>query len=104
MLISLLIYTQIFFAIPGFRELLDGFGGEMPLLTELVLDYSRLTILHFPLGLVPLVAMWRRRLSGSLREGKELRWIIASFGVSLLALCVTTYGVYLPIYKMGAVV
>ena len=103
-LISLANYAKIFSAIPPFRELLEGFGGDLPGLTRFVLDYGQYSIALFPLGLIPLVAMWRRRLSKSPRKGKEFRWVIASFLVSLLVFGVTVAGIYLPIYKMGAVV
>lgn len=103
-LVSLANYTKIFFAIPPFRELFEGFGADLPGLTRFVLDYGRYSIAFFPLGLIPLLAMWRRRLSSSPQAGKEFRWVIASFVISVFALGVTLFGIYLPVYKLGAVV
>ncbi len=102
--VSLANYVRVFFAIPPFRELFEGFGADLPALTGFVLDYGQYSIALFPLGLVPLLVMWWRRLTGSPQAARDFRWVMASFVISLLVLGVTLFGVYLPVYKMGAVV
>jgi len=48
--------------------------------------------------------MWWNRRSGSLSENKNLRRIIIGFLIALIIGNVTVFGLYLPIFKMGAVV
>ena len=100
---SLAIYTTILVVVPRFADLFAGFGGELPMLTDLVLDYSKYTIVFVFVGAVPLGAMWRYRLSGSPNAGRDFRRVVTSFGISMLVLGVTVTGMYLPVLMMGAV-
>ena len=101
---SLLIYGFIVVAVPSFRDLYAGFGAELPMLTAAVIDYSRYTVVLALIGVVPLASMWRNSSSGSQIERQNFKRVITSFGISLIAGSVTMAGVYLPVFKMGAVV
>lgn len=103
-LCSLAFYTIILVSVPPFRELFAGFGAELPLLTKLVLDYSKYSIGLFLVGFIPLMAMWRNRLVATPSAGRNVRWVITSFGISLLTVGITFAGVYLPVIKVGAVI
>ena len=100
----LAIYSYILVAVPSFRELFAGFGASLPVLTSAVLNYSTYTVVLALIGVVPLVSMWRNRSSGSRNERRDFKRVITGFGISLMVGIITTTGLYLPIFKMGAVV
>ena len=100
----LAIYAYIVLAVPSFEELFAGFGAELPALTTLVFDYSRLTIVLAPISIIPLVSMWRQRASAASNKARNFQRVILAFVVSLVIGSVTVYGLYLPIFEMGAVV
>jgi type II secretory pathway component PulF len=99
---SLVVYGIIIVAAPSFGELYAGFGARLPVLTNAVIDYSKYTVVLAFIGVVPLVSMWRNRSLRTYTERREFRWIITSFGISLIVGSITTAGLYLPIFKMGA--
>jgi len=101
---AIVIYVYIIFAIPSFEKLFSGFGADLPALTSAVIKYSKYTVV-FALAVVsPLASMWWNRTSGSLSENQSLRRIIIGFLIALIIGNVTVYGLYLPIFKLGAVV
>ena len=99
---SLVNYVLILVAVPSFAELFAGFGESLPVLTTMVIDYSRYTVVLALIGVVPLVSMWRHRLSGSPSTSRDFRWVLAGFGISMIVCSITFTGVYLPVFKMGA--
>ena len=101
---SLAIYGYILVAVPSFRELFAGFGASLPVLTSVVLNYSKYTVVLALIGVVPLVSMWRNRSSGSRSERRDFKRVITGFGISMMVGSVTMAGLYIPIFKMGAVV
>lgn len=101
---SLVVYAIILVAAPSFGELFAGFGATLPKLTTLVLDYSKFAVVLCLIGVVPLVSMWRYRLSGSPSASRDFRLVIASFGISLIVCGISFIGVYLPVLEIGAVV
>lgn len=103
-MLSLIIYVSIVVAVPSFSELFAGFGAALPLLTSIVLDYSQYAIVLALVGIIPLVSMWRNRLSGGTEESRNFRRVVASFGISLIVAGVSMTGVYLPIFKLGVAV
>ncbi|MDJ0793077.1 MAG: hypothetical protein QNI98_02450 [Woeseiaceae bacterium] len=101
---SLAIYAYIVFSIPPFQELFAGFGGELPSLTTFVLEYGRLFALLAPISIIPLVSMWRKRAEATGNKARDLVRVVIAFVVSLVIGSLTVYGLYLPIFEMGAVV
>jgi len=101
---SLIVYGVILIAVPPFRELFAGFGADLPVLTTLVLDYSKYSVVLVLIGVVPLVSMWRCRTSGSQSEQRDFRRVITGFSVSLIVGGTTMAGLYLPVFKIGAAV
>ena len=100
---AIAIYVYIIFAIPSFEELFSGFGADLPALTSAVIKYSKYSIVFALAVVFPLASMWWNRRSGSLSENKNLRRIIIGFLIALIIGNVTVFGLYLPIFKMGAV-
>ena len=101
---SLSIYVFIVVAVPSFGELYAGFGATLPVLTSAVLDYSKYTVVLALIGVIPLVSMWRNKSSGSQTERRDFKRVITGFGISLVVGSITSAGLYLPIFKMGAAV
>ena len=100
----LAIYAYIVLTAPSFQELFAGFGAELPMLTALVLDYSRLAVVPALVSLAPLVLIWRHRTSEAHSKARDLTLVVVAFTVSIVLGSIAVYGLYLPIFKMGAVV
>ena len=101
---SVAIYAYIVFSVPPFQELFAGFGGELPSLTTFIIDYGRLFALLAPISIIPLVSMWRQRAVATGDKARDFARVIIAFVVSLVIGSLTVYGLYLPIFEMGAVV
>lgn len=101
---SIAIYAYIVIAVPSFRELFAGFGADLPSLTAFVIKYSWLCVVLTPLSIIPLVALWRKRSSETVEKGRDFKRVIIAFMISVVIGNVTVYGLYLPIFKMGAAV
>ncbi len=101
---SLVIYAYIVFAVPSFEELFAGFGAKLPALTTFVFDYGRLTALLAPISIILLVSMWRKRVALTNDKARDFVRVVIAFVVSMVIGSVAVYGLYLPIFKMGAVV
>ena len=99
---SLAVYATILVVIPSFGDLFADFGVTLPAVTSLVLNYSKYSVALILIGIVPLASMWRYRLPGSPSANRDFRWVITSFGISMLVFGITLVGVYLPVFKMGA--
>ena len=83
--------------IPQFRELFKGFGADLPVATQLVVDYY-LYLWFSPLMVVAVRFAW---------PVKRVRSIAACFfGLALLVLGVPllVLAMYLPIFRLGSVV
>ena len=101
---SIAIYAYVVIAVPPFRELFAGFGADLPLVTAFVLDYARLSVVLAPVSIIPLVSMWRHRASAANDNARDFGRVIIAFVVAVLIGSIAVYGLYLPIFKMGAVV
>jgi type II secretory pathway component PulF len=101
---SIAIYAYIVMAVPSFRELFAGFGADLPSLTAFVIKYSWLCVVLAPLSIIPLVALWRKRSSENIDKGRDFKRVIIAFMISVVIGNVSVYGLYLPIFKMGAAV
>ena len=101
---AIAIYVYIIFAIPSFEKLFSGFGADLPTLTSTVIKYSKYAIVFALVVVFPLASMWWNRTSGSLSENQNLRRVIIGFLIALIIGTVTVFAMYLPIFKMGAVV
>jgi hypothetical protein len=99
---SLAIYATIIVVIPPFGDLFAEFGATLPILTMLVLNYSKYSVALVLIGVVPLASMWRYRLSGSPSANRDFRWVVTGFGISMVVLGIAVIGVYLPVFMMGA--
>ncbi len=100
----LTIYAYIVIATPSFGELFAGFGADLPRLTELVLDYSIVAVALALISLVPLIMIWRHRTSEAHSKARDLTFVLVAFTASIVIGSIAVYGLYLPIFKMGAVV
>ena len=101
---AIAIYVYIVFAIPSFEKLFSGFGADLPTITSTVINYFRYAIVFALAVVFPLASMWWNQASGSLSENQNLRRVIIGFLVALIIGTVTVVALYLPIFKMGAVV
>ena len=101
---AIAIYVYIIFAIPSFEKLFSGFGADLPTLTSTVIRYSKYAIVFALVVVFPLASMWWNRSSGSLSENQNFRRVIIGFLIALIIGTVTVIAMYLPIFKMGAVV
>jgi type II secretory pathway component PulF len=101
---TLVLYGIILVAVPSFGELFAGFGSSLPILTALVIGYSKFTVVLALIGVLPLISMWRVRSSGSRDTARDFRRIIAGFGIALFVFSITVTAMYLPVFKMGEVV
>ena len=98
------VYAGITAAAPSFEKLLSDFGPDVPALTRLVLAAAPFSILLSLVGIIPFVRLLRARRSGESGAGNELVWIFLSALAAVLLLGVFAYAMYLPIFKLGAVV
>jgi type II secretory pathway component PulF len=101
---AIAIYVYIIFAIPSFEKLFSGFGADLPTLTSTVIKFSKYAIVFALVVVFPLASMWWNRASGSLSENQNLRRVIIGFLIALIIGTVTVFALYLPVFKMGAVV
>ena len=101
---AIAIYVYIIFAIPSFEKLFSGFGADLPTLTSTVIKSSKYAIVFALVVVFPLASMWWNRASGSLSENQNLRRVIIGFLIALIIGTVTVFALYLPVFKMGAVV
>ena len=98
------IYAYIFIAVPAFDELFRGFGADLPLLTAMVINYSWIALLLALVSLVPLASVWRNRASAFDTIARDLTTVVIAFAVSIVVGSTAVWGLYLPIFQMGAVV
>ena len=101
---SLVIYAYIVFVIPSFEELFAGFGAELPAVTTFVFEYGRLSALLAPISIILLVSMWRKRTAATNDKARDFVRVVIAFVVSMVIGSVAVYGLYMPIFEMGAVV
>ena len=101
---SLFIGVLLMTYAPSFAQLFDGFGGDLPRLTRLVLAYANLAIVPAIVGAAAFARLWIRRETGEPIGINTLAWTGTAFGVSV-AMAITWFiAMYLPIFRMGAVV
>jgi type II secretory pathway component PulF len=91
-----LISIAIQFVIPAFGEVFGSFGADLPKLTLLVQAHHR-AALFLPALPILTYAFWPNRVS-KVRVALIVCWL------SVLPIVVMIVAMYLPIFKLGAVV
>lgn len=86
----------IYFLVPQFAELYDGFGADLPTLTSWLQHYYH-AVLVIPIALI---IAWRFWPASSRASALVL---IGGVG-SMLFLYIVIVGIYLPLFNMGSVV
>ena len=82
---------------PAYRSMFSDFGGELPLLTQLVLSpWLTLAFAVVSLGLVGGAALLRGASIGNRRALAVVAFVVALVGVAMCFL-----GVYLPIFQLA---
>jgi len=91
-------------AIKSFEEMFKGFGAEVPDITRLVLAMPYVWYLFAAIG-IPLATWILARPSVGRAELANMKLAARIFIIVFaLAFGVTAYALYLPIFKLGAVV
>lgn len=85
------------FTVPAFRELFVGFGAELPLLTQIALNYYQ----YLWLLLLVVIAV---RFAWPIRRSAALAACIVGVGLLIVGMAVVMAAMYLPIFKLGEVV
>lgn len=92
---------------PGFADIFEAFGAELPWLTG-VFVHHRLAFFLLPL-IVPLV-WWllarrpRASASRTTRPEPALAALLLAIGLALAMIPLTIFAMYLPIFRLGQVV
>jgi type II secretory pathway component PulF len=85
------------FVVPTFRQLFQGFGADLPLVTRLTLDYY-LALWLFPIAVIVVRFVWPDERSRSMAA------CIVGAGGFFVIVTALTIVMYLPIFKLGQVV
>jgi hypothetical protein len=93
----LLTALALFLAIPQFREVFEGFGAELPILTKLAVQYPWLAF-AWPLAVFALGLHWRRR------GDRGIPLLAISLVGSFVVLGLGVVVVYLPVFKLAATI
>ncbi len=101
---SAAIYGVIFVYGAGFRDLFQGFGDELPVLTRYFLGSYQYYGVLILIGLVPCVSLLWNRNRQIAESNRLFMAVFASFGLSMFVLSVAVTAAYLPIFKPGAAV
>jgi type II secretory pathway component PulF len=95
---ALISFILMMFVVPEFEELFEGFGAELPVFTQLILNvHNQFYLLALP-GVIGnlLIQSFKNRI------GWWLVGFTAVMGVLLIPL--TVIAMYLPVFEMGNVV
>ena len=85
------------FTVPAFRDLFVGFGADLPLLTQMTLNYyGYLWVLLFVVIAV--------RFAWPSKRSAPLAACIVGVGLLIVGMAVVMAAMYLPIFKLGEVV
>ena len=103
-IISGMLYSAIYPAVPQFVEIFEGFGAELPWFTQFILDNYYYFGLPYLLGLIPCMILVKNRASVIPSEKHLFMLIVINFVLSFFVIGITVIAMYLPIFKMGNVV
>lgn len=104
-LMAATIYAYVLYSVPGFRELFQGFGAELPTATRWLLDYYYAAAILLIGCIFLLVALIYSKITENHPLLQHLHfassWYLA---VSVASLVFLVVALYLPIFRLGAVV
>lgn len=103
-IISAVIYAAIFFIWPGFQDLFQGFGAELPLLTRFFLTSYQYYGVLILIGLIPCLSLLWRQNRPVVESNRLFMLVVESFGLSWFLLIVSVAAAYFPIFELGTVV
>lgn len=84
-----------YLVLPGFVEVFDAFGAELPLVTRLMLNGYRWLLPLFP---VSLLLIWVLSKPGRQRR---VRVVLLAYSISLLLFALGIWAAYLPIFQLA---
>lgn len=100
--IALLLAISAYFAVPAFEDLFQGFGTNIPALTQLVMKMAKLLLILPAMFAIPAIMYTEvaQLTPASQRQYLTLFW----FGFLLLlgVIGLVVYAMYLPLLEMGA--
>jgi hypothetical protein len=101
---ALLVSWRLPGAVKELEALFKGFGADLPAATKFALASEPLWYLVAAVGLAQLLwIVWRPRISRA--DDRRMKLSVRLYGVLLgLLIACTVFGVYAPIFKLGAVV
>jgi type II secretory pathway component PulF len=85
------------FTVPAFRELFVGFGADLPLFTQIALNYYQ----YLWLLLLVVIAV---RFAWPNKRSAPLAACIVGVGLLIVGMVVVMAAMYLPIFQLGEVV
>ena len=104
-LISAAIYAYLFYAAPAFRDLFKGFGAELPTVTRLLLNYYPVVLILFISSILLVVALIYSRMTNNYALLQHLDHASSwNLGISVACCFLAMIAMYLPIFRLGAIV
>lgn len=103
-ILSALIYVVIFFSGARFKDLLQGFDGDLPALTRFFVVSCQYYAVLLLIGLIPCLRLLSKRGRPVYESNRLFRLVLVSFGISLLALLAFLAAAYSPIFNVRSAV
>ena len=102
--IALIFALLVQFSMSAFQDLFQGFGVNLPPLTQLLLSYSKvLLILPAAFSVPAILYSEKAQLTKASQQGFKYQFI-AVLTLLVLAIGLTLYAMYLPLIEMGKAV
>ena len=104
-LISAAIYAYLFYAVPAFRDLFRGFGAELPTVTRLLLNYYPVVLILLISSILLVVALVYSKTTNKYALLQQLDHASSwNLGISVACCFLAMIAMYLPIFRLGAIV
>ena len=101
---SAAIYVGIYLGGSEFEGLFRGFGTDLPTLTRMTLASYKYWGLFVVIGVVPCASLLWNRCRLIADANRHFMWVIAGCALSFFLLSLFATAMYLPIFRMGALV
>ncbi|MGI0119861.1 hypothetical protein [Zooshikella sp. RANM57] len=102
--VSGIIYFAIYKIVPQFKEVFDGFGTDLPLLTLFIIDTYYFYSILILVGVIPCILLFNNRYTYRAKQKKLFSLVIFNLILSFLIFCSVLIGLYWPIFQLGSVV
>ena len=104
-LISAAIYAYLLYAVPAFRDLFKGFGAELPTVTRLLLDYYSVVMILLIGSIFLVVVLVYSKTTNNYALLQHLDHASSwNLGISVACCFLAMIAMYLPIFRLGAIV